>query len=77
MISEKSAGREWKEKSIIFLRNNLLTYYADKVKIPALKMVLKSLAPEGFLIIGSHERISLETTVLKTWGDNSCIFQKP
>ena len=62
---------------LIFLRNNLLTYYADKVNIPALKRVLESLAPGGFLIIGSHERMPLETAVLKNWGRSPCIFQKP
>jgi chemotaxis protein methyltransferase CheR len=39
---------------LIFLRNNLLTYYSDEVKAPALKKVVDSLAPGGFLIVGSR-----------------------
>ena len=42
---------------IIFLRNNLLTYYKDAVKIPALKRIIETLAPEGFLILGAHEKL--------------------
>jgi len=42
---------------LIFLRNNLLTYYLDPLKIPALHRIVDSLASEGWLIIGSHERI--------------------
>lgn len=46
---------------LIFLRNNLLTYYQDQLKIPALKKVLDSLAHFGLLIIGSHENLPYKT----------------
>jgi len=61
---------------LIFLRNNLLTYYADRIKIPAFLRVIDSLAPEGLLIIGSHERIPVEPTNLNHWGVSAYIFQK-
>jgi chemotaxis methyl-accepting protein methylase len=61
-------GIEWKVQDIfsdppgsefdmIFLRNNLLTYYWAHLKIEGLKRVLKALAPDGWLIVGSHEKL--------------------
>ena len=61
-------GIEWKVQDIfsdppgsafdmIFLRNNLLTYYKAHLKIEGLKRVLKALAPAGWLIVGSHEKL--------------------
>lgn len=61
---------------LIFLRNNLLTYYADRIKIPALSKVIDSLSPGGFLIIGSHERIPAEPTGVNHWEGSAYIFQK-
>ena len=46
---------------IIFLRNNLLTYYNERLKIIGLRKILKALAPEGWLIVGSHEKLPDET----------------
>lgn len=62
------SGIEWKVQDIfsdppgsafdmIFLRNNLLTYYKAHLKIEGLKRVLKALAPDGWLIVGSHEKL--------------------
>ena len=42
---------------IIFLRNNLLTYYNDPLKSAALNRILSTLIPGGYLVIGSHERL--------------------
>lgn len=61
---------------LIFLRNNLLTYYQDELKIPAFAKVLESLAPGGFLIIGSHERMPFEPEDLERWDESRHIFQK-
>ena len=47
-----------KECQIIFLRNNLLTYYKDEIQRPALGRVIESLSPGGFLIIGAHEKLT-------------------
>jgi len=61
-------GIEWKvqdvfsdppgfEFDIIFLRNNLLTYYKEDQKEKGLRGVIKVLAPDGWLIVGSHEKL--------------------
>ena len=42
---------------IIFLRNNLLTYYKEQLKAKGLKTVIKALVPDGWLIVGSHEKL--------------------
>jgi chemotaxis protein methyltransferase CheR len=42
---------------IIFIRNNLLTYYKVHLKIEGLKRIIKALAPGGWLIVGSHEKL--------------------
>lgn len=42
---------------IIFLRNNLLTYYKKHKKKEGLTKVIKALASDGWLIVGSHEKM--------------------
>jgi chemotaxis methyl-accepting protein methylase len=42
---------------IIFLRNNLLTYYKNALKKEGLLKVITGLKTNGWLIIGSHEKI--------------------
>lgn len=42
---------------VIFLRNNLLTYYHGAELETALARITETLAPRGYLVIGSHERI--------------------
>jgi chemotaxis protein methyltransferase CheR len=42
---------------IIFLRNNLLTYYKKPLKEEGFTRVVKALAPDGWLIVGSHEKM--------------------
>ena len=61
---------------LIFLRNNLLTYYQDSLKIPALKAIIGELTPEGFLIIGSHEVIPQIDSDLLPFKGGEYIFQK-
>ncbi len=49
---------------VIFLRNNLLTYYRrDLIKTPLTK-ILESLNSGGWLIIGSHEKLPDESSGL-------------
>jgi chemotaxis methyl-accepting protein methylase len=45
------------EFDIIFLRNNLLTYYKAHKKKEGFTKVIKVLAPDGWLIVGSHEKL--------------------
>jgi len=73
LIKEPTPMREFQ---IIFLRNNLLTYYRQEIKEPAFRKVLKSLAHGGFLIIGSHEKLPCETTELVPFEGLSYIFRK-
>ena len=66
--AEYKKGIEWKvlnlfsdppgsEFDMIFLRNNLLTYYQAPLKIKGLQKILKALVPGGWLIVGSHEKL--------------------
>ena len=61
---------------IIFLRNNILTYYKDELKQAAFNKVMDSLAQGGFLIIGSHEKLPIESRDLLPFGDQVYIFKK-
>ena len=61
---------------LIFLRNNLLTYYEKELKAPALEKVISCLVPGGLLIIGSHEKLPLETNDLLPYNGHSYVFQK-
>ncbi len=81
------AGVEWRlhhllddppgEKfQLVSLRNSLLTYYDEKLKVPALKKIVKTLAPPGFLIIGSHEKIPPQVLDLVAYEKNSCVFKR-
>ncbi len=62
------AGIDWKVQDIlaelpgrgfdiIFFRNNLLTYYKDPLKEEGFNRIVKALAPGGWLIVGSHEKL--------------------
>jgi len=50
---------------IIFLRNNLLTYYQDRLKNKGFDTVVGALAPDGWLIVGSHEKPPAERSDLQ------------
>ena len=41
---------------IIFLRNNLLTYYQGPDQLRAFERIVRTLLPGGCLVVGSHER---------------------
>ena len=63
---------------IIFLRNNLLTYYQDPLKDKGLSTVVGVLAPNGWLIVGSHEKPPPERFGLQRHESISWAFrQKP
>jgi chemotaxis methyl-accepting protein methylase len=66
--AEYKKGIEWRvqdlfsdppgsEFEMILLRNNLLTYYRTHLKTKGLKRILKALVPNGWLIVGSHEKL--------------------
>ena len=64
------------EYDIIFLRNNVLTYYEERLKKRAFSNVLESLAPCGILVVGSHETIPFETSDLTGVTPYSYVFRK-
>ncbi len=45
---------------LVFLRNNLLTYYDKKLRDPAFRRIVSALGPEGILVIGKKERLPNE-----------------
>lgn len=61
---------------IIFLRNNLFTYYRREGVSSVFLNVLDSLDGGGFLIIGSRERPPSQTYTLSPFKGSSYIFQK-
>ena len=61
-IFADSPGSEF---DIIFLRNNLLTYYKENKKKEGLGRIIKALAPAGWLIVGSHEKMPIGTRNIK------------
>lgn len=42
---------------LVFLRNNVLTYYCEDWRVDILAKVVSALAPAGFLVTGAHERL--------------------
>jgi chemotaxis methyl-accepting protein methylase len=49
---------------LVFLRNNLLTYYEKRLQIPALSRVVSALRQGGMLVIGDRERLPPESRQL-------------
>jgi len=62
--------------SLIFLRNNLLTYYQDGIRNLPLSRVIDALIPAGFLIIGAHEKLPPGFTTLLPFSPHPSIYQK-
>ncbi|MBW1801906.1 MAG: hypothetical protein JRJ85_14370 [Deltaproteobacteria bacterium] len=59
---------------LIFLRNNLLTYYEDELKVPAFRKIVSCLRTGGLIIIGSHEKMPLGGGLFRPYNGLSCIF---
>jgi len=64
------------EYHIIFLRNNILTYYLDPLKTDTFEKVLNHLDPPGFLIIGSNESLPSKNDKLEPVAPFSYVFRK-
>ncbi len=54
LVSDPPPARDF---HIVFLRNNLLTYYRNEVVEAALPSIADSLEPGGFLAVGRKERL--------------------
>jgi chemotaxis methyl-accepting protein methylase len=61
---------------IIFLRNNILTYCRQEVQLNALMGISVCLSPRGFLILGCHERLPLETAEFVPMNECPYVYQK-
>ncbi len=65
-----------KRFNLIFLRNNLLTYYRREIQEPAFRNILGCLITGGFLFVGSHEHLPLCADDLVPFKGCGYIFQK-
>lgn len=61
---------------VVFLRNNLLTYYRKEIVEAALPAIADSLAPGGVLVIGRKERLPDSLRGLHPHPAMSCLFRK-
>jgi chemotaxis methyl-accepting protein methylase len=74
LLSDEPPAREF---PLIFLRNNLLTYYTEELQVPALYKILSCLIPGGFLVIGTHETLPADfSNKLTPYAFSPQIFQK-
>lgn len=64
------------EFHVIFLRNNLLTYYSGESRDIVFNKITNSLRSGGFLVIGMHEEIPAECCTLIPSAYNSRILIK-
>jgi chemotaxis methyl-accepting protein methylase len=62
---------------LIFVRNNLLTYYRRPEKHRALKAIAGVLSPGGALITGSHEKLPGGFSGLEAAPDHPWIYVRP
>jgi len=62
---------------LVFLRNNLLTYYEKGLQIPAFGRVVSALREGGMLVIGKKERIPPECGPLVPSATCPFAFEKP
>ena len=64
--------------NIIFLRNNVLTYYRKEAQKKALYRILNCLSPGGLFIIGCHETLPFKTDRLDSMDRFPYVFcRKP
>lgn len=61
---------------IVFLRNNLLTYYRKEIVEAALPAVGDSLKPGGFLVIGRKERLPAFPEGFASYPSVPCLYRK-
>jgi chemotaxis protein methyltransferase CheR len=59
---------------ILFLRNNLLTYYRDEIVKASLPAIVNSLAPGGYLVIGRKECLPVFREDLLPHPTLSCVY---
>lgn len=60
---------------LVFIRNNLLTYYAPALEKPALNRIVKAVRPGGYIIVGSHEAPP-ENSEITRQSAHPCIYRR-
>jgi chemotaxis protein methyltransferase CheR len=88
IVDELRAGISWqvhdltadpppaRDCHIVFLRNNLLTYYRDEIIKAALTPIFDSLMPGGYLVIGRKEKLSDSLEGFHSHRSVSCLYRK-
>jgi chemotaxis methyl-accepting protein methylase len=88
VIEELREGIRWKvhdlttdvpparDFHIVFLRNNLLTYYRKEIVEAALPAIMDSLAPGGILVIGRKEHLPDFQKNFTPLAAVSCLYRK-
>ncbi|MEJ5347574.1 MAG: CheR family methyltransferase [Desulfosoma sp.] len=61
---------------LVFLRNNLLTYYEGAVQHKAFEVIVASLAEGGFLVVGSREKPPLGSWPLLPCAADTHLFRR-
>jgi len=61
---------------IVFLRNNLLTYYRDEIVKESLPAIVGSLVPGGYLVIGRKEKLPDSLKGFHPHRSVSCLCRK-
>jgi chemotaxis protein methyltransferase CheR len=61
---------------IILLRNGILTYYCDELRRSAFRKAMDSLSDDGYLIIGTHEKLPGNYKHLAPFGGTTYIFKR-
>ena len=61
---------------IVFLRNNLLTYYEEEMSSPVVNRIVDSMCIDGYLVIGSHEQLPHNIEKQLEIGPLSYIYKK-
>jgi chemotaxis protein methyltransferase CheR len=61
---------------IVFLRNNLLTYYQDEIVKTALPAIVDGIVPGGILVIGRKERLPDFLKGFHPHAAVSCLYRK-
>jgi chemotaxis methyl-accepting protein methylase len=62
---------------ILFLRNNLLTYYREEIAGISMNTALENVSPGGLLVVGAHETLPVGHAALLPSPVHPAIFQKP
>ncbi|MEK6193267.1 MAG: hypothetical protein N2F24_03425 [Deltaproteobacteria bacterium] len=68
--------RSASDVDLIFLRNNLLTYYLPPAMLPAFSRIIAALRTDGLLVVGLNEAAPLAGLPLKPRPEHPCIFEK-